>query len=105
VVATASTRSLPYASQFGADQLINYNEVNWWDASITCRSGFDFIFDAAGEALGFEHAQTSGLVKTGGVYISIANFEIGFDPSTHQPEFSHAAALGLSNSSANQVII
>jgi NADPH:quinone reductase-like Zn-dependent oxidoreductase len=73
-----------------------------WEASETGLSGFDFIFDTAGEALGWEHAQTPGLVKTGGVFISIVNHTVGYNPVAHAPAFSHAAFLCLSNNPATQ---
>ncbi len=97
VAATVSSRSLDFAKQFGADQYIDYTQSKWWLETETGLAGFDFVFDTAGEAEGFAHAQTSGLVKEGGVFIAIANPEVGHNPAAYQPAFSFAAMTTMSN--------
>eukprot|EP01034_Spumella_vulgaris_P027281 gene27281-33978_t len=97
VVTTASSRSLDFVKQFGADQVINYNEHKWWLQEETGLSGFDVIFDTVGEPEAFAHAKTPGLVKHGGKFISIANPEAGVDSAAHQPSFSYAAVFTMSN--------
>ncbi len=98
VVATVSSRSLEFAHQFGADKLINYTQTKWWLEGETGLAGFDLIFDAVGEAGAFEHAKTSGLLKYGGSFVTIASNEAGSDPTAHQPTFSYAARFTMSNS-------
>ncbi len=102
VVTTSSTRSLEFASQFGADQIVNYGEKKWWLEAETGLAGFDFIFDTIGEPGTFARAQTAGLVKQGGKYITIASGEAGADPAAHQPTFSYASRFTMSNDPAVQ---
>ena len=97
VATTASSRSLEFTQQFGADALINYNEKKWWLENETGLSEFDVIFDTVGESEVFPHSITPGLIKLGGKFISIANDGAGPNPTAHEPALSYASRFFLSN--------
>lgn len=80
-------------SQFGADRIVNYQEQKW-EEDPELRN-YDIVFDCIGEKNALERAVDHGVVKEGGGFLSIANFEIGFDPSSH-PKLRYCAALGAS---------
>jgi len=99
VVATASTRAVAYVSEHGADRVINYNEESWW---LESSPAYDVVIDAVGEPQAFEHAQTEGVVKYGGSFLTIANFAVGFNPAAHAPRFAFAAFFGGFQEAAHQ---
>ncbi len=68
--------------------IYHQHPIHRWDSSATGLSAFDAIFDCAGEAEVVERAKTEGLVKEGGVFVTVAAYQAGFDPTAHQPKFS-----------------
>lgn len=83
VTTTASSRTIGYVSTLGADKVINYNETNWENDPEL--KGVDVIFDTVGEKDGLQRALNSGVAKPDGVYASIADFSIGYNPAGHPP--------------------
>lgn len=61
--------------------------------------GFDAVFDTVGEKDGFARAKR--ILKADGSFVSIANFDAGFDPSAHAP-LKYAAWYCLKNNAADQ---
>lgn len=97
VVATSSARTMEYVKKAGADQIINYTEEKWEEnASLL---GFDAVFDTVGEKDGFLRAKR--ILKDDGSFVSIANFDAGFDPSAHAP-LKYAAWYCLKNNVFDQ---
>lgn len=95
VVTTCSSRALDFVSQLGAaDKIIDYT-VSKWDENQELK-GYDVIFDTIGEKDGLARATKSGTVKEDGVFVSIADFSIGFNPAGHPP-LSFAAAIACRN--------
>ena len=107
VAATASTRALEFVRQFHPDHIINYNEQKWWLSGETGLSDFDIVIDCVGSAdNSFKNAQTAGLIKHGGVYVSMASIDAGFNPYKHSPRFSFAGffAAQQMTSSSNEMM-
>lgn len=99
VATTCSSRTLDYTSQFGADKVINYREHKWEeDESLR---DLDAVIDTVGEEGGFGKAQSNGVMKSTGSFVSIASFDAGFDPSAHAP-LKFAAFYCLANSPSVQ---
>ena len=95
VATTTSTRAEEFTQQWGPDLLINYEKEKWY-ASTALRD-LDLVFDTVGEVGGFANATSApGLLKSDGAFVSIANFEAGYDPKGHPP-LSFAAFFGLWN--------
>ena len=101
VTATASSRALEYVKEQGADRVINYNEQSWWLEKVE----YDIVIDAVGETDGFLHAQTEGVVKYGGSFLTISNYAVGFNPAAHAPRFTFAAFFGAHNDAADQTTL
>jgi NADPH:quinone reductase-like Zn-dependent oxidoreductase len=97
VVTTASTRNLEFVSQFKPDKVIDY-KVNAWEDDEELK-GFDVVYDTTGESGGFEKAKK--ILKTDGVFLTIANFEVGHNPAAHPP-LAFAAFISRFNSLADQ---
>ena len=60
---------MEFALQFGADQLIHYNESKW--ANLAELKGTNAIIDTVGEANTFSRSTSTGVVKEGGVFVPI----------------------------------
>ena len=84
VATTCSTRNIEFVNQFGPDKIINYKEAKWeLDAELR---DLDAVIDCIGEQDGFSKTTGNGVVKpVGGVFVSIAKYEVGFDPTAHAP--------------------
>lgn len=102
VATTSSERNIEYVKTLQPDLIIDYRKEDW--SKHPSLVGIDAVFDTAGEvgAFGKVSAEDSKLVKVGGRFVSIANFDVGFDPNGHQPRFDFAAFYCLSNSSEVQ---
>lgn len=81
VFTTASTRNIKFVSQFNPFKIINYLEDDW--AAMEELKGIDLVFDTVGVSGDFDRAKK--ILKADGRWVTIANFEAGFDPSAHQP--------------------
>ena len=99
VATTCSSRTMEYVSQFKPDLIVNYREQKWEDNSEL--KNLDALIDTIGETDGFSKTKDNGVVKSTGVFVSIANFDAGFDPSAHAP-LSFAAFYCLCNEKADQ---
>mmetsp|Transcript_12405 Transcript_12405/g.11239 ORF Transcript_12405/g.11239 Transcript_12405/m.11239 type:complete len:328 (+) Transcript_12405:75-1058(+) len=92
VYTTSSSRSKDFVASFNsADQIINYNEVQWENYAEL--QGIDAIYDTVGQTGTFDKAKN--VLKSGGRFITIASQEAGHDPSAHPP-LAHASFFGLS---------
>ncbi|CAM9150935.1 unnamed protein product [Ectocarpus fasciculatus] len=100
VAATCSGRTMEFASQLGADKLINYREANWEDDADL--KGIDAVIDTVGDKDGFSRSISTGVVKEGGSFVTISSFDAGFVPDAHAPRLSFGALFGLSNDTAVQ---
>lgn len=94
VVTTCSSRALGVVSTLGADKTIDYT-VNKWDEDAQVKE-FDVVFDTVGEKDGLARAVKSHALKSDGVFVSIADFSIGYNPAGHPP-LSFAAAIACKN--------
>eukprot|EP01038_Epipyxis_sp_PR26KG_P007283 gene7283-9925_t len=83
VVTTSSGRSRGFTEQFGPDKIIDYTVSDWSEDPDV--KGFDLILDCIGEKDGLEKAVSKGTVKPDGIYYSIANPAIGYNPAGHPP--------------------
>lgn len=99
VVTTASARATNFASQFGADRVINYQEHVWWEEPAP---EYDVIIDAVGEKDAFLHAKVDGVVKHGGSFLTIVDFTVGFNPIAHVPRFAFAAFFASHQNACDQ---
>ena len=97
VAATCSPRSMEFASQWGADLLVDYTSTPWEHNGAL--QGVDVVFDVSGEANGFAKSKT--VLKEDGSFISISNFDAGFDPKAHAP-LKHASFFCLAHDAAVQ---
>jgi len=86
VATTCSTRNIDFVSTLGADKIIDYSKDDW--AKDPELKGLDAVLDYVGEKDVFPRAKT--LLKDGGKFVSIADFDAGFDPAAHPP-LSYAA--------------
>jgi NADPH:quinone reductase-like Zn-dependent oxidoreductase len=100
VAATCSSRTMEFARQFGADKLIDYRQAKWED-DVELKD-IDAVIDTVGEADAFPRSTSTGVVKQGGVYVSIATPHAGFVPDAHAPRLSFAAMYCVSNKPAVQ---
>jgi hypothetical protein len=99
VITTASTRTLDYVAQFGADSIIDYTAGKWEEDPLV--GGVDVVFATVGETEGFSKAKKEGVLKADGAFISIASFDAGLDPSAHPP-LRFASFFCLSNNKGVQ---
>jgi NADPH:quinone reductase-like Zn-dependent oxidoreductase len=82
VATTTSTRALEYTAQWGADQIINYNDAKWVEDGGL--QGIDAVIDTVGEAGSFTTAKR--ILKSDGAYVTIVDpSEVGFDSTAHPP--------------------
>jgi NADPH:quinone reductase-like Zn-dependent oxidoreductase len=81
VATTASTRALGFVKQFGADKLINYNKATWEDDEEL--KNIDLVFDTVGDKDALNRAKK--ILKTDGIFVTIADFTVGLDPKAHPP--------------------
>jgi NADPH:quinone reductase-like Zn-dependent oxidoreductase len=84
VTTTCSSRTLEFVSTLGADKVINYTQTKW-EEDEELKQGVDLIFDTVGEKDGLKRAIASGVAKEGGVFVTTADFSVGFDPKAHPP--------------------
>jgi len=99
VITTASSRTFGFVSTLGADKVINYNETNWENDPEL--KGVDVVFDTVGEKDGLQRAVNSGVVKSNGVFASIADFSLGWNPAGHPP-LSFGAVFSVRQNTAAQ---
>eukprot|EP01038_Epipyxis_sp_PR26KG_P009090 gene9090-12260_t len=102
VAATTSSRSFHFVKQFGADELINYNEKKWWLEDETGHRDFDMIIDCVGDPETFKNMQTEGLVKYGGTFVSLASIDAGFNPQALMPRFAFASFFAARQDTCSQ---
>jgi NADPH:quinone reductase-like Zn-dependent oxidoreductase len=102
VATTSSERNMDYVKSLQPDLIIDYRKEDW--ANHSSINGMDAVFDTVGEtgAFGKCSGDDSNIIKKGGRFVSIANFDAGFDPKGHQPRFEFASFFCLSNSSGVQ---
>eukprot|EP00956_Cyclotella_meneghiniana_P034046 scaffold101184_cov68-Cyclotella_meneghiniana.AAC.7 len=102
VATTSSERNVNYVKNLQPDLIIDYRKEDW--SNHPSISGIDAVFDAVGEtgAFGKCSGDDSKVIKKGGRFVSIANFDAGFDPKGHQPQLEFASFFCLTNSSAVQ---
>jgi NADPH:quinone reductase-like Zn-dependent oxidoreductase len=102
VATTSSSRNIDYVKSLQPDLIIDYRKEDW--ANHPSINGMDAVFDAVGEmgAFGKCIGEESKVIKKGGRFVSIANFDAGFDPKGHSPRLEFASFFCLSNSSAVQ---
>eukprot|EP01031_Cornospumella_fuschlensis_P030948 gene30948-37404_t len=84
VATTCSARSKAFASQLGADRVIDYTAQHWWQLGED-QPVFDVIFDAVGEQQGLQKAQQHRVLKEGGRYVSIADWSLVTPPALAYP--------------------
>mmetsp|Transcript_14803 Transcript_14803/g.16005 ORF Transcript_14803/g.16005 Transcript_14803/m.16005 type:complete len:333 (+) Transcript_14803:57-1055(+) len=100
VTTTASSRSIAFVQGFNAaDKIINYNETKWEEDPEL--KSIDVIFDTVGEKDALQRALASGVAKTGGVFVTIAEFSVGYDPTAHPP-LAFAAVINMKQNTAVQ---
>jgi len=101
VATTASSRSIDFVKNLGADEIINYNTQQWYEIV----SDIDLVFDCVGEANALENTlKYDQAVKRNGRFVSIANFAIGLDPAGHPPlSFAAAICFKQNTKSQNQI--
>jgi NADPH:quinone reductase-like Zn-dependent oxidoreductase len=102
VATTCSNRTRDYTRQFGADELVDYDQTRWEEDEEL--HGLDAVIDTVGEPQAFQKVceEPGKIVKLGGTFVSIASFDAGFDPKAYTPEFSYAAFYCLSNDTSVQ---
>lgn len=97
VYTTGSPRTREWVQLAGVDRIVNYREVDWsTDEEL---KQVDAVFDATGEQDSFPKAKS--ILKQDGAFISIANFDVGVDPTAHAP-LRFASFMLLRNDSADQ---
>eukprot|EP00747_Dinoflagellata_sp_TGD_P041576 gnl/TRDRNA2_/TRDRNA2_141556_c0_seq1.p1 gnl/TRDRNA2_/TRDRNA2_141556_c0~~gnl/TRDRNA2_/TRDRNA2_141556_c0_seq1.p1 ORF type:complete len:327 (+),score=63.15 gnl/TRDRNA2_/TRDRNA2_141556_c0_seq1:2-982(+) len=89
---TASSRNLDYVSTLGADKVIDYKSADW--TTDPALKNLDAVIDTVGGPDVF--AKAKGVLKKDGAFVSIANFDAGFDPKGNPP-LSFAAFFGFSH--------
>ena len=89
---TASPRNKEFVESLGDVIIINYRQDKWWEMDDV--QNVDAVIDTTGEEGGWEHAQK--VLKADGSFVSIAAFDVGFDPSAHAPK-KYAAFHCLAN--------
>jgi len=99
VATTASERNKEWVSSLGADIIIDYHKKKWFEEEEL--KGYDAIIDTIGEENACENGLSSGVLKSDGRFVSIANFAVGFDPDSH-PTLKYKAFYCLSNNPAHQ---
>ena len=72
-----------------------------WDVRDSCKD-LHAVLDIVGEAGTFAKVKAAGMVRQGGVFMSLSSFEVGFQPQPHLPAFSWAAKYGYSQSTSQQ---
>lgn len=97
VITTCSDRTENFVKSLGADVTVNYQSTKWEEVI----SGVDLIFDCVGEKDGLQRALTHSVIKSGGKFVTIADFSIGFDPAAYPP-LSWASAMCLTQDTAVQ---
>ena len=95
VVTTCSPRTVEFVSTLGADRIIDYTKAQWFEDPELASSRVDAVFDTVGDDGTFAGART--VLAEAGSFVSIANAEVGFDPSAHAP-LAFASHYGLANS-------
>lgn len=101
VFTTASPRNKDFVESLGDGiTIINYRAEKWWELEST--KGVDSVIDTTGEEGSWEHAKL--VLKPEGSFVSIAAFDVGFDPKGHAPH-KFAAFHCLSNDPAAQDVI
>ena len=94
VYTTASSRNTEFVQSLGDDiTIINYRADKWWEMDDTIKD-MDAVLDTTGEEGGWEHAQK--VLKPEGSFVTIASFDVGFDPKGHPPH-EYAAFYCLCN--------
>lgn len=103
VVTTCSTRNIDYVTPFGADKIVDYKKDKWYSINSADGTikGFDAVIDTIGEQQAMENALSSGVLKEDGVFVTIANAAVGYNPAGHPP-LSYAAFHCLSNNPSHQ---
>jgi len=101
VATTASTRNIDFVTGFGADKVIDYTVSHWWE-DVELRD-IDAIFDAIGEANHFQNANSNGVVKEGGSFVSIVNALTGHEEFVEK--YSHLSNYLLHHSAEQLKII
>jgi len=97
VYTTASPRNTEFVQSLGKDiTIINYRAEKWWDMNLT---DFDAVIDTIGEEKAWE--RSSNVLKPEGSFVTIASFDVGFDPNGHQPR-KYAAFYCLCNKPSAQ---
>jgi len=100
VATTCSSRTKDYVVAAGKpDLVIDYTTSKWEETPELV--GIDAIFDAVGEVDGFARAKSGKIVREGGSFLSIASFDVGFDPTAHEG-FKFASFFVLSNDVVHQ---
>eukprot|EP00579_Thalassiosira_antarctica_P021607 CAMPEP_0201957608 /NCGR_PEP_ID=MMETSP0904-20121228/4935_1 /ASSEMBLY_ACC=CAM_ASM_000553 /TAXON_ID=420261 /ORGANISM="Thalassiosira antarctica, Strain CCMP982" /LENGTH=338 /DNA_ID=CAMNT_0048502683 /DNA_START=11 /DNA_END=1027 /DNA_ORIENTATION=+ len=101
VFTTASPRNKDFVQSLGDGiTIIDYRAEKWWELDTT--KEVDSVIDTTGEEGAWEHAQT--VLKLEGNFVSIASFDVGFDPKGHAPR-KFAAMYMLCNDPDVQDVI
>jgi NADPH:quinone reductase-like Zn-dependent oxidoreductase len=83
VCATAKGHHVEFVQSLGLDKVLNVEEVDWTqDPEL---KNVDVVFDTIGENDCLRRAMQSGVLASGGKYITIADFSVGYDPLAHPP--------------------
>jgi len=101
VITTSSPRTRSFVETLGPDQIIDYTAEDW--STVLASVPVEHVIDTVGVENDFHKA--AGITKEGATYLSIASFDVGFDPNAHQPHYSRASFLCLSNSRKVQDIL
>lgn len=106
VATTCSQRTKDYVVLMGnPDLIIDYNAAKWYEMSELTTGDddnkIDAIFDAIGEEKGFEHSKNVLKNDGTGSFLSIANFDVGFNPTGHEG-YKYASFHCLSGNKSQQ---
>eukprot|EP00568_Trieres_chinensis_P001055 CAMPEP_0183307282 /NCGR_PEP_ID=MMETSP0160_2-20130417/17236_1 /TAXON_ID=2839 ORGANISM="Odontella Sinensis, Strain Grunow 1884" /NCGR_SAMPLE_ID=MMETSP0160_2 /ASSEMBLY_ACC=CAM_ASM_000250 /LENGTH=346 /DNA_ID=CAMNT_0025470835 /DNA_START=57 /DNA_END=1097 /DNA_ORIENTATION=- len=100
VATTCSKRTKSYVESFGcSDAIIDYNAERWEENKSVTEHSIDAVFDCAGDDNAFQRSKI--VLKEDGGFLSIASFDVGFDPNGHPP-LSYAAFMCLCNNPEHQ---
>mmetsp|Transcript_13577 Transcript_13577/g.20401 ORF Transcript_13577/g.20401 Transcript_13577/m.20401 type:complete len:350 (+) Transcript_13577:84-1133(+) len=99
VTTTASNRTKSYVKKSGVDKIVNYREEKWEELKEL--QGIDAVLDTVGNPDSLDKAKK--VVKHGGRFLTIANFDLSLADSTKQrPRFDYAGLYLLKNNVKDQ---
>lgn len=81
VFTTSSAANADWLRSLGADKVIDYHTLDWWNDSVIQNGTVDFVFDTIGQSGTAPRAM--GKLKSGGVFVTIVHHgpDVGLDPN------------------------